>query len=575
MTVVGSSTFDNSTVEIVSYNADLKVLEHTPSPVSSQMVFVAWATIGINVQGGDGTLATLEVYPGTDVAGFPVSKISRLEMQFTAAQGGRGINVFYVYGPGNGAWDTSRDFALWARILRNGDPIGGSDLNASIRISQRGVLAFDLSQIDPQAWFYDRQTSTQGAGVNRFIQPPLPQPNADWLVFASADMLASFGDTRPAITFLGQLRGSDGTTYRPLRDIQFIWPRAQFRSQGNDWHGWTGGITMTRLQTEGSNNDSIVLGAGRSEFAPSTAGFRLNGHEVFGIRRDQLGNVLSMSTDEDQRRFLYPGAEWRIPAIQRLNYTSPTTTAPERGFSAFEDERRTLGDVVTLIGSNYGFEPRTTPQLIGWSNFARLIRSKVDDVEVAAGLEALAFQTQTFGRVDDLAGPVRWETKWISVALTDFDIAPVPMRLLAWHWDNEPELAPPPGSTPVPEVLVVPGRESLDASSLPALTVPPDADVEEQPSVAATEHVADDGTLYRWPRFLAVRRTFRFRWNGLLRAQMESVVTTTRTTWAWTPPGDETPIALTTTNDAVVTALGRDRFTVSLQAVELIWTGGG
>jgi hypothetical protein len=574
MTVVGSSTFDNSTVEIVSYNADLKVLEHTPSPVSSQMVFVAWATLGINVQGGDGTLATLEVYPGTDVAGFPVSKISRLEMQFTAAQGGRGINVFYVYGPGNGAWDTARDFALWARILRNGDPIGGSDLNASIRISQRGVLAFDLSQLDPQAWFYDRQTSTQGAGVNRFIQPPLPQPNADWLVFASADMLASFGDTRPAITFLGKQRGVDPDTYQPLEDVQFIWPRAQFRSQGNTWHGWTGGCTITRLETA-ADNDVLVLGAGRSEFAPSTAGFRLNGHEVFGIRRDQLGNVVTMSTEQSARRFAYPGAEWFVPVIQQRNAVSPTTSVTGRAFSVFEDARSTVGDVVTIIGTNGRFRPATTPVLIGFPTAGRRMQSTVDDVLVSAGLDALGVQTQTFGRIDALSGDVRWQVQWIDPSLSDLNIAPYPVRLLAWHWDNEPELAPPPGSTPVPEVLVVPGRESLDASSLPALTVPPDADVEEQPSVAATEHVADDGTLYRWPRFLAVRRTFRFRWNGLLRAQMESVVTTTRTTWAWTPPGDETPIALTTTNDAVVTALGRDRFTVSLQAVELIWTGGG
>lgn len=113
---------------------------------------------------------------------------------------------------------------------------------------------------------------------------------------------------------------------------------------------------------------------------------------------------------------------------------------------------------------------------------------------------------------------------------------------VGFYLDDDPQNAVDPPPTPLPPVIIAPGKEALDLGSLNELPIPPDFDEGLVTEALIESLITDTGYERTWPVQIGVRNQQRWTWTGLSVSDRDALVAFFRAnaTFKWTRPGEAT-----------------------------------
>jgi hypothetical protein len=138
----------------------------------------------------------------------------------------------------------------------------------------------------------------------------------------------------------------------------------------------------------------------------------------------------------------------------------------------------------------------------------------------------------------------------------------------------------PPGDLIGPEVVIVPGKESVDVSSLLSFPISPSATAAFELLDPAFELKTKTGYTISWPLALEPKRKLDFSWTGLTATERDTLIAWLReradagSAVAWGPPDEHEDLPFVLISDTIRWSIQGGRlFEVSVGAIELRYTG--
>jgi hypothetical protein len=138
----------------------------------------------------------------------------------------------------------------------------------------------------------------------------------------------------------------------------------------------------------------------------------------------------------------------------------------------------------------------------------------------------------------------------------------------------------PPGDIIGPEVAIIPGKESLDVSSLPALPIEPSATEAFELLDPAFEAKTRTGYSISWPIALQPRRSGTLQWTGVAEADKETLLSWLRdradsgAAFAWRPADQSSAIPFVLNGKTLSWShQGSGYYEISVEVIELRYTG--
>lgn len=546
-------------------------------------VIVAWCSVGaVDWPGGVSSSqhALCEVALGDDLAPFADQR-HRVLLSDARLYRGRVRNeypmapVFFCHIRSFGirtTWPSAtRGMALWARISANSDPVP-IITGSSFRVANIGIQAWSLTSLASTQYVIERRAPvpyalTNLAPGNQFVtaQAGQFQGTGDWMIFTGVRYWPGV-HSHPVFRTTFTPDGTYGSVQPGFGRGSRWGQRARYQPQGG-------------LQSSG-RWDQQCSGGMFIRSSPESAGqIVLHGYDPLGFSGADPRNAAL--------------AEWDVFAVKAsavlsnfnfLQESAPTVVSFYNGLSlsnqyeAQEITRTYSEDVEVFFNAaaantsgNPSFNHTIETNQAGGrvQDIASVVSTGTSDQHGHIGRRIQAIQPGLI-QFRFYAKQPTWETPWPTY------IAPVDFAAASWGWENAPNNTITPQPIAPAATFLIPTRESLDASLLSFPPASPDIEVEEVFETLRHEFVAEDGTRRTWPRWLGVRRLFRFSWSGRTNAEKDAIVEFFRLnrTFKWTHHDQGGPFALALVGDLTVQDVGV-LSTVSINAVELVWTGSG
>lgn len=147
---------------------------------------------------------------------------------------------------------------------------------------------------------------------------------------------------------------------------------------------------------------------------------------------------------------------------------------------------------------------------------------------------------------------------------------------LQFHTDSDPSNVPGIPPTAGSPLVVVPGREAIDVSSLPDLPIEPSGDYVEVPLPLPTGVIrGETGYARSWPLLARPRRTMQVSWPAMSKAQHATLIAFLRANvfFRWQPIGATAKQAFAATSRPESSTVDNVLFTVRQNVARLVYTG--
>lgn len=143
-----------------------------------------------------------------------------------------------------------------------------------------------------------------------------------------------------------------------------------------------------------------------------------------------------------------------------------------------------------------------------------------------------------------------------------------------FHPVRDPENVTTGPGSPLPPLLLVPGKQSPDPGSLSAPPHAPNSDPLERGNLERNEIRGGSGYSRRWPMGAKALRVFTVSWGPLSETDAAAVFTFLRDTptWRYTPPRSPA-LAVLTISRPELSPTSHRTFTITVDVAVLVWTG--
>lgn len=466
-------------------------------------------------------------------------------------------------------WNNSsgNEFCLWARTYRNGDP---ATYACSFLVGDVSWLWWDTNAIPSTDQLCDQYSPATPTALTTtptllWMGSNSPGSAADqkWLHFFNVvyqprvrNCLApSFqlghGDAGGAGSFVAKIGTGAARTWGMARMTGEIGGTEQtYLHHGAFWY---------QVQPT-----SVWLPAVKASDRPALAGNTVV-HRVryFGVRLDSLADVLVRveSSVANSTGNLTTPPNWLDVWIALERQRTGVSTLPMvlcHGIPQVTGRRAYGAALRTDTGRQLAF-----PQLL----------EQTDDQNWNEATGRMAFSRSGFSpNLPDIQYRAHFVGGLSAATPTSYEVRD--LTILQVYPVKEPDVIPNVPPTPTGPVLLVPGRESADPSSLSDPPIAPNAATDEGMSALGTEIEGGTGYSRTWPLFAKVRRGFALLWDPIKHSDTLTLTAFLQSNPVFriTPPRESAKVAVAQIEKAAVEPSGIN-FRVSVRVAELIWTG--